>query len=230
MKRKYFCFAILATSPAALMAAETESMISLILNNAGFAGWTTLLLSMVAFTVVFKMMLDLKAEKIMPNDVIDDVEGALEEEDYEEAYASVQDNHSFLGRVLEGGLSKMNYGYEAVERGADEAWVNEQTSLLQTASYVQLIGQIAPMLGLFGTVFGMMKAFAVLAHSAGAANPKDLAAGIMNSLVTTFIGLLVAIPCNMIYLFIRNKVIKGGLEVSLASNEVLATLRGEEEE
>jgi biopolymer transport protein ExbB len=229
MKKKILVFAILATSPALALAEESASMISLIIANAGFAGWTTFLLSMVAFTVVFKMLLDLKAEKIMPAHVIDDVEAALEEEDYEEAYAVVQDNHSFLGRVLEGGLSKMNYGYDAVEKGADEAWVNEQTSLMQTASYVQLIGQVAPMLGLFGTVSGMMQAFAVLATSSGAANPKQLAEGIMNSLVTTFIGLLVAIPCNMVYLFIRNKIVKGGLDVNLASSEVLATLRGEEE-
>lgn len=222
---------LMAMSPAVAMAAEGEtSMIGIIISNAGFAGWTTIALSMVAFTMVFKMVLDLKGDKIMPGNVVDDVEAALEEEDYEGAYGVVQDDHSFLGRVLEGGLSKMNYGYEAVEKGADEAWVTEQTALMQMASYVQLIGQIAPMLGLFGTVYGMMQAFAVLAHSAGAANPKDLAGGIMNSLVTTFIGLLVAIPCNMVYLFIRNKIVKGGLDVSLASNEVLSALRGEEEE
>lgn len=204
-------------------------MISLILGNAGFAGFTTIGLSVLAFMLVFKMVLDLKTEKIMPSTLVEDVENALQEEDYEGAYSAVEDDGSYLGRVLEGGLSKMNYGYEAIEKGADEAWGSEQTALMQTASYVQLIGQVAPMLGLFGTVYGMMQAFAVLATSAGAANPKDLAAGIMNSLVTTFIGLLVAIPCNMIYLFIRNKVVKSGIEVGLAANEVLAPLRGEEE-
>ncbi len=216
--------------PAMAMAAEEgQSMISLILSNAGFAGFTTIILSVFAFMLVFKMVLELKTEKIMPSSLVEDVEQALQEEDYEGAYSAVEDDGSFLGRVLEGGLSKMNYGFEAVEKGSDEAWSSEQTALMQTASYVQLIGQVAPMLGLFGTVYGMMQAFAVLATSAGAANPKDLASGIMNSLVTTFIGLLVAIPCNMIYLFIRNKVVKSGLEVGLAANEVLASLRGEEE-
>lgn len=204
-------------------------MISLILGNAGFAGFTTIGLSVIAFMLVFKMVLDLKSEKIMPSSLVEDVESALQEEDYEGAYSAVEDDGSYLGRVLEGGLSKMNYGYEAIEKGSDEAWGSEQTALMQTASYVQLIGQVAPMLGLFGTVYGMMQAFAVLATSAGAANPKDLAAGIMNSLVTTFIGLLVAIPCNMIYLFIRNKVVKSGIEVGLAASEVLSPLRGEEE-
>ena len=216
--------------PALAMAAEEgTSMISLILGNAGFAGFTTIALSVFAFMLVFKMLMDLKGEKIMPSSLVEDVEQALQDEDYEGAYSAVEDDGSFLGRVLEGGLSKMNYGYDAVEKGSDEAWSAEQTALMQTASYVQLIGQVAPMLGLFGTVSGMMQAFSVLATSAGAASPKQLAEGIMNSLVTTFIGLLVAIPCNMIYLYIRNKIVKSGLEVGLAANEVLASLRGEEE-
>jgi len=229
MLKKISAVAFAFLPVVAMAAEEGQSMISLILSNAGFAGFTTIILSVFAFMLVFKMILDLKTEKIMPGSLVEQVEQALQEEDYEGAYNAVQDDGSFLGRVLEGGLSKMNYGFDAVEKGSDEAWAAEQTALMQTASYVQLIGQVAPMLGLFGTVSGMMQAFSVLANTAGAANPKDLATGIMNSLVTTFIGLLVAIPCNMIYLFIRNKVIKSGLEVGLAANEVLATLRGEAE-
>lgn len=218
--------------PMVAMAADGEasSMISTIMQNAGFAGWTTIILSVFAFMIVFRMVLELKPSKIMPPSTVDDVEEALQEQDFEGAYGVVQDDPSFIGRVLEGGLSKMNYGFEAMEKGAAEAWESEQTGLMQTASYVQLIGQVAPMLGLFGTVFGMMQAFAILAHSAGAANPKELANGIMTSLVTTFIGLLVAIPSNALYLFIRNKIVKTGLEVSIASNELLATFQGEEEE
>jgi biopolymer transport protein ExbB len=230
MNKKFLVFSILATSPALARAEEAAaSFISLVVDNAGSAGWATFAISVVGFTLVFKTLLDLKVEKIMPSGLMDDVQAALEEEDYEEAYAIVQDNHSFLGRVLEGGLSKMNYGYDAVNKGAEDAWVNEQTALMQTASYVQLTGQIAPMLGLFGTVSGMMDAFAVLAVSSGAANPKDLAIGIMNALVTTFIGLLVAIPCNMVYLYIRNRIVKAGLDVITASSEVLTPLRGEQE-
>lgn len=218
----------IAMAPATLSAAEETSMMGMIMGNAGFAGWTTIFLSVIAFMLVFKLLLELKIDKIMPAGTVEDVEQSLEEQDYEGAYGAVQDDPSFLGRVLEGGLSKMNYGIEAIEKGVDDAWETEQTSYLQTASYIQLIGQIAPMLGLFGTVFGMMKAFSVLANTAGAANPKDLAEGIMNALVTTFIGLLVAIPANMCFLFIRNKITSVGLEVLNTSSQVLDGLRNDD--
>ena len=221
---------LLVFSPSFLLAAEqAPSMLQNIIGNSGLAGKATVILSMVAFGIAFKMMLELKSSRILPDQILEDVDAALEEEDYEGAYALVEEDQSFLGRVLEAGLSKMNYGYEAVEKGADEAWTTQQTSLMQTASYVQLIGQLAPMLGLFGTVSGMMDSFAVLAHSAGAASPKQLAEGIMNSLVTTFIGLLVAIPCNSIYLWLRNKIVSSGLDVSNAASEMLTPLRGEGE-
>jgi len=230
MKKKILVFAILATSPALARAEEAaDSFISLCVNNAGLAGWTTVLVSIFGLTLFFKIFMELKNDKILPSRLIDDVRAAMEEEDYEEAYALVQDDHSFVGRVLEGALSKMNYGYDAVTKGADDAWVYQQTALMQTASYVQLTGQVSPLLGLYGTVTGMMTAFAVLATSAGAANPKDLAVGIMNALVTTFIGLSVAIPFNCLFLWIRNKVVKAGLDVLEVSNEILIPLKGEQE-
>lgn len=229
MIKKIIALASVVAFPAVASAAEEKSMIGSIIENAGFAGWTTIFLSVIAFMLVFKLLLELKMDKVMPAGTVEDVEQSLEEQDYEGAYGAVQDDPSFLGKVLEGGLSKMNYGVEAIEKGADEAWETEQTSFLQLASYVQLIGQLAPMLGLFGTVYGMMKAFAVLATSAGAAEPKALAEGIMNSLVTTFIGLLVAIPSNAAYLFIRNKITQVGLEVMNTTSQVIDGLRGESE-
>ena len=85
--------------PAVAMAEEGQSMISLILGNAGFAGFTTIGLSVIAFMLVFKMVLDLKSEKIMPSSLVEDVESALQEEDYEGAYSAVEDDGSYLGRV-----------------------------------------------------------------------------------------------------------------------------------
>lgn len=221
---KYLSVLVMLALPTALYAqqgGEPDSMISVIVGNAGLPGWATIAMSIVAFTLVIKLLMDTRIEKVLPASVAQHVEDLLNEEDYDGALNSVSGDSSFLGRVLFGGLSKMNGGAEAVGRGLDEAWETEQTSFLQVASYVQLAAQLAPMLGLFGTVSGMMEAFSVLAQSSGAANPKQLAKGIMFALVTTFIGLLVSIPCNIAYLFIRNKIVTVGLEVGMRASGAL---------
>ncbi|MBF0243971.1 MAG: MotA/TolQ/ExbB proton channel family protein [Planctomycetes bacterium] len=231
--KKFTALLFILAPWAPLLAQEKAgppSMISQVVNNAGFAGWTTIAMSIFGFFLVFKLIIDTKRAKLIPDALVDDVETAFQDEDYEGAFAMVQHDPSFMGKVLEGGMSKMNFGHDAIQKGAEEAWANEQTQLLQVAGYVQLCGQLAPMLGLFGTVSGMMAAFAVLATSAGAAEPKELATGIMNALVTTFIGLLVAIPCNLAYTIIRNKVINAGLEVAALSATILDNLRESAEE
>lgn len=226
--------ALVLLTPAVAFAqdegAASDSMITLIIDNAGFAGSATFGLSIFAFAMVGYLLMEIKRSKMIPEALVEEVTSALEEEDIEGAFEVVESDPSFLGKVLAGGIAKVNYGHDAVEKGAEEVWATEQTALMQKASWVQLSGQLAPMLGLFGTVSGMMEAFAVLAKSAGAANPKDLANGIMTSLVTTFIGLLVAIPCNVIYLFIRNKIISAGLDAAATTTETLDNLRDEEED
>ncbi len=229
---RMFVYLVLFLTPLSVMAADDEpqSMIGIIVSKAGWAGWATVCMSVVAFTLVIKLFMDLRRDKVIPGPVESHIQGLIEDEDYEGAVNSVSSDTSFLGRVLFGGLAKMNGGPELVTKGADEAWEMEMNSFMQVASYVNLAAQLAPMMGLFGTVSGMMEAFSVLATSAGAANPKDLAQGIMYALVTTFIGLLVAIPCNLSYLIIKNKITTMGLEISVKSSDLLDGLFIEENE
>lgn len=201
-----------------------ESWIMVVVNNAGIAGWSTLAMSVGAFTIVIKLFMESKPEKLVPPSTYQHVSDLIGQQDYEGAVNSVSADQSFLGRVLYGGLSRMNGGAPAVERGAGEAWDGYFNNMIMTCSYVQLCAQLAPMLGLFGTISGMMDTFAVLAHSSGAANPKQLAVGIMYALVTTFIGLMVAIPSNICYLFLRNRIVSASLEVSQRTSEIFDTL------
>ena len=233
MKKTWLIASLLLMIPGVALAEDkpvSYSMITLIVDNAGIAGWTTFAVSIIAFTLVIKLVMDTRREKVLPAAVEQHVADLISEQDYEGAVNSVSGDLSFLGRVLYGGLSKMNGGKDAVQKGLDDSWNTQYTTYMQVASYVQFAAQISPMLGLFGTVSGMMDAFAVLAQSSGAANPKDLATGIMYALVTTFIGLLVAMPCSAAYLFIRNKIISSSLEVGTRANDILDNLFNTEEE
>jgi biopolymer transport protein ExbB len=97
----------------------------------------------------------------------------------------------------------------------------ESIKLQQKISWIQLIAAIAPMLGLLGTVQGMIGAFSEIAKMAGAPKPKDLAGGIFLALVTTFQGLVVAIPGMIFYFYFRNQLIRIAMEASALIEDLL---------
>jgi len=102
----------------------------------------------------------------------------------------------------------------------------EAIKLQQKISYLSLVGNISPMLGLFGTVTGMIQAFQTIARVGAAVTPADLANGISIALVTTFQGLLVAIPCTVAFFIFRNKVVRVVLELNAIADEFVERFRG----
>ena len=111
-------------------------------------------------------------------------------------------------------------------RAVDNACVPEAIKLQQKIGYLSLIGNIAPMMGLFGTVSGMITAFQTIAEKGASVTPADLAGGISQALVTTFLGLFVAIPTMIAYFFFRNKVVRITLEIHAIADDLVERFRG----
>ena len=103
-------------------------------------------------------------------------------------------------------MSEANHGFNAMERALEGAAEAEAARMLRPIEILNVLGNIAPMVGLFGTVYGMIVAFQSLVDAGGSPDPVELAAGISTALVTTFWGLIVAIPALAGYALIRNKV------------------------
>ena len=89
-------------------------------------------------------------------------------------------------------------------------------------SYMQLIGTISPMIGLLGTVQGMIESFSVIANSPTTPKPAELAQGISKALFTTLIGLFIAIPAIAIYSILRNRIARLVLEVGILSEGLMS--------
>ena len=89
-------------------------------------------------------------------------------------------------------------------------------------SYMALIGTISPMIGLFGTVYGMIKSFSVIANSPTQPKPSELAEGISTALFTTLVGLAIAIPAIAAYNVLRNRVSRLVLEVGIISEGLMS--------
>ena len=126
-----------------------------------------------------------------------------------------------VARVLTAGLTKLNRGYSEAVEGMQEVGEDENMSLEHRLSYLALIGSIAPMIGLAGTVTGMIASFDEIA-TATQVEPSKLADGIQKALWTTLVGLGIAIPAMVAYSILRNRVSRLVLEVGMVSEGLMA--------
>ncbi len=130
----------------------------------------------------------------------------IEQRKYKEVLEVTAQDPSLLASVLHSGLSNANSGLPVMERAMEEVMETRAASLFRRIEYLNIIGNVAPMIGLFGTVYGMIKTFSAIVELGGAPDPKALAAGISIALVTTFWGLLVAIPALSVFHLMRNRI------------------------
>ena len=195
-----------------------------LIASGGLIGGVLLLLSVIALGLGIEHAVTLKREKLFPEDVFADIERALDSGEYQEAVEICETEDCVLTRVVGAGLTRTASGFERMQEAmASEADAQAEV-VLRKLGYLNLIAGIAPMLGLFGTVWGMIQAFQRIAIDPNPGAP-ELASGIYVALVTTFLGLLVAIPTLAAFSFFRNRATGILTQVGLASEEILDRFR-----
>ena len=194
-------------APAAGAAPESHSIIQLIWHGGPLTVgiWLCLVLTSVTMvTFIVQNIIFLRNEKLAPIPLLDSLRQTLASGNYQEAWEICKANNSYLANVLRAGLERLGRGKEAVQEGLAEHGLREAQILRTRNSYLSVIGVVAPMIGLLGTVIGMMRAFATLAAS-GIKNPSALAANISEVLLATASGLFIAIPAFITYYIFRNR-------------------------
>ncbi len=207
---------------------QTEFNLIGLIKASGFIGWLILFLSIVSVALEIEFFVKLQRNKLIPPDLLQEIEELFEEESYEEVMETCTAEPGFFTNVLSAALPKAEEGFNSMMNSAKAAIDEESMKLQQRISWLQLIGSIAPMLGLLGTVQGMIIAFHKIASMEGAPKPKHLADGIYVALLTTFEGLIVAIPCLFCYFFLKNKLVRINMEVNLIVEELLEHFRKSE--
>ncbi|MEM9643407.1 MAG: MotA/TolQ/ExbB proton channel family protein [Planctomycetota bacterium] len=189
--------------------AASDGLLDIILSG-GIFGLLILLvlfaLSISAAYLVFDQVMTLRRKEVIPDGVGDAVRQALWTGRLPEADAACRRSPSGLSVVLLSGLSELEFGWHEVEKSVEESLAEQSARLLRKIEYLSVIGNIAPMVGLLGTVTGMIFAFQQVASTQGSAGAGDLAEGIYQALVTTVGGLIVAIPSLAGYAICRNRV------------------------
>ncbi|MCA9236360.1 MAG: MotA/TolQ/ExbB proton channel family protein [Planctomycetales bacterium] len=179
-----------------------------------------------SFSLVALFVMNLLAarrDNVLPGDLVDGFEQHLNAKQYQEAYDLAKADESLLGHVLSAGLSKVSQGYDHALEAMQEVGEEENMRLEHRLSYLALIGSLSPMIGLLGTVSGMIASFKTIANTAtGTPNPQQLAEGVSTALFTTLVGLALAIPALAAYNLLRNRVARLVLETGIVSEGLMS--------
>ncbi|HDG97293.1 MAG: MotA/TolQ/ExbB proton channel family protein [Deltaproteobacteria bacterium] len=178
-------------------------MIDLIVKG-GIFMYPIIFCSIVALAVFLERLWVLRRRNIIPDDFIRKVEELLKKQKLSEAVFLCQSDMSSIAKIFLAGLRNTGKGMWLVKEAIEERGAREATVLEKNVGILNTIANLSPLLGLLGTVSGMIKTFNAISVQ-GIGNPAPLAGGIAEALITTAAGLCVAIPTLVCYRFIKDK-------------------------
>lgn len=200
-----------------------------IVFSGGWVGFAIIMLllalSMTAAYLIFEQLITLRASELVPDGLDSEVQGLLSEGRVADAESACRDRPSFFSFVMLNGLAEAESGWRDIEKALEDATAEQSAKLYRKIEYLSVIGNIAPMVGLLGTVTGMILAFQRVATTQGVAGAADLAEGIYQALVTTVGGLIVAIPSLGAFAIFRNRVDQFAAEAAYAAQRAFAPLK-----
>lgn len=200
---------------------ESKSLFTIYVLEGGNFNFLIIALSIVTVALIIENFMTLQRDKMVPPDIIVELEQLLDEEQYEEALSLCESQRNYLTNTLGAALTRAADGQEAMVSAMESACSEEDMKMAHKISWLSLCGNMGPMMGLYGTVMGMVDAFTVIATSSSQPTPAEMAGGIYTALVTTVWGLMVAMPALAAYFLLKNKIQKLSFELASVSAELV---------
>jgi biopolymer transport protein ExbB len=217
------------TIPMLTLAAESKSILGYI-HAGGPISYLLVLISIAAVALVVINIVLLRRESLAPEPVVDGLRRLIAQNAPAEAiiaFCRQQEHDCFLARIIAGGLGKVSrsaFGLLELRPALEEAGARELDRLERTNHIIAMIAAVGPMLGLLGTVVGMIGAFATLGAESGITKNEQLAGYMSVALVTTAEGLIIAIPCTFAYALFKRRTDRLVAEVGDTAEELLSAL------
>jgi len=177
-----------------------------LVEASGSIGFVIIGLSVAAMALAIEHLWSIRKGSLMPAGLAEQVREHLRTGQVNQALQQCQLRPSVLSEVLQAGLAELEGKWSTLEKAMEDVTAQQSARLMRKVEYLAVIANLAPMLGLLGTVVGLIVAFQQVASTGGRATAADLAEGIYLALVTTVEGLVVAIPCLGAYALFRNRV------------------------
>ncbi len=202
---------------------KQQSLLAFFFNALGIR--YTVAFLVISFTfVAFLVMniLGLRRDAVCPRHLAEAFEANLNEKRFQEAFDLAKNDESMLGQMLAAGMQNLQQGYDKALDAMGQVGEDENMKLEHRLSFLSLVGSIAPMVGLLGTVDGMVQSFMVIAASDTQPKPSKLAEGISMALITTLVGLVLAIPAIIAFNLMKNRLSRMVMEVGQTTSNLMS--------
>lgn len=194
-----------------------------IIKSVGFFWIVLLPTSLWLIAMVVLLTLDLRMSSAIPAGFVDEFTDTVNKRKFKEAYDMARNDPSFLGRVMTAGMARLQYGIEDARDAAINTLESIKSDKEQKNNYTAVIATLGPLLGLVGTVFGMIEAFMELSSGANP-NPSKLADGISHALAVTLVGVAISVPAIALNTYFRNRITQVMLDVGHTTDDLLTQM------
>jgi biopolymer transport protein ExbB len=201
-----------------------------LISRGGVIMWPIFVCSILALAIAIERFYTLRRMSTDAREFMDQVRGMLRQKRVQDALEMCDQADTPISRIVKAGLLKYDRSKEDIREAIEDAGHLEAPRLERYLPALATCASVAPLLGLLGTVQGMIKCFATIETQQGQVNPSNLAEGIGNALITTFAGLTVAIPALVVYNYFVARVDNLIVEMELQSAEVADLLTRERTE
>ena len=206
-------------------ASESLNYFDFFVVKGGLIAWVIVLLSIMALALAIEYSISIRRSTIVPPSAVQETQRLVDERRYLEAVEFTAEEPSMLGYALHAALREAPNGFSAMERALEEAIEERSAKLYRKIEYLNIIGAVSPMIGLFGTVVGMILLFAAIHSSDTFPRAQIVADKVSIALVATFWGLAVAIPSLSVYAVFRNRIEVMTAECAVAADRILAVFK-----
>ncbi len=210
-------------APAAPHAAAPPNMLVHIIVSVGpVFGGILLIVSICLVALCVLLSMDLRMGVAIPPGFVEDFTDTVNKRQFKAAYEMAKADTSYLGRVMTTGMSRLQYGIEDAREAAFNMVESIRASKDQLVAYLAVIGTLGPLLGLVGTVWGMIGAFISLGGSQPQFNV--LAANISHALVVTLIGIGLSVPAIFCHTFFKNRLTRISMDTANIADDLLTQM------
>ena len=221
--------ALLALLAPTLRAEESEPLLGGnlvdIIDKGGLVMIIILVGSVIGLALAMERLFNLRKRLLCPEDLFARVRQANASSDWSGVKNEVEDRKDPLARILDEGLKRMDHGPNDVERTMESVGSHEVAKLKRPVRPIAILATIMPLLGLLGTILGMITTFNMLGDTSPAERVQKLAPGIGQALYTTAAGLCVSIPFVLLHHFLIGRVNRAAEEWSLLGSDLVLALK-----